>query len=50
MRELLEDGRQRAAQILAENRTLVETLRDLLLDKKVIDAKTLGAVVSGVGR
>jgi cell division protease FtsH len=50
VRELLEDGRQRAAQILAENRTLVETLRDLLLDKKVIDAKTLGAVVSGVGR
>ena len=28
--------------ILSEQRPLVEALRDLLLDKKVIDAKTLG--------
>ncbi|HYT94889.1 MAG TPA: AAA family ATPase [Gemmataceae bacterium] len=45
--ELLEEGRQRAAKILKENRVLVETLRDLLLEKKVIDAKTLGELTAG---
>jgi cell division protease FtsH len=39
--DILEQGRQRAAQILKENRPLLETLRDLLLEKKTIDAKTL---------
>jgi cell division protease FtsH len=39
--DILEQGRQRAAQILKENRQLLETLRDLLLEKKTIDAKTL---------
>jgi cell division protease FtsH len=45
VRELLEEARQRAAQILSDNRALVETLRDLLLDKKVIDASGLGALL-----
>ena len=41
IRDLLEEARRRAAKILAENRATVETLRDTLLEKKVIDAKTL---------
>ena len=41
VRSLLEEGRQRAADILRENRPLLETLRDLLMEKKTIDAKTL---------
>ena len=41
IRELVEEQRQRAAQILTENRILLETLRDLLLKHKTIDAKTL---------
>jgi hypothetical protein len=42
----LEDARQRAAAILAEHQSLVETLRDLLLEKKVIYAKTLETIVA----
>src|SRR5579884_2420695 len=41
VRAILEEGRQRAAEILSENRSLLETLRDLLMEKKTIDAKTL---------
>ncbi len=41
VRAILEEGRQRAAEILNENRSLLETLRDLLMEKKTIDAKTL---------
>ncbi len=41
IRTILEEGRQRAAEILRQNRPLLETLRDLLLEKKTIDAKTL---------
>ena len=44
VRELLEEGRLRAAAILTENQILVETLRDLLLQHKVIDAKTLTSI------
>jgi cell division protease FtsH len=44
VRELLEDSRQRAAAILKDNQSLVETLRDLLLKQKVIDAKTLSSL------
>lgn len=47
VRELLAEGRARAAAILKENRKLVETLRDLLLDKKVIDAKGLNELAPG---
>lgn len=45
VRELIEEGRQRAARILSDNRELVETLRDELLEKKVLDAKTLGELI-----
>lgn len=41
VRELLEEARERSAKILKDNRPLAETLRDLLLEKKVIDAKAL---------
>ena len=41
VREILETQRLRAKKILTENRTAVEALRDLLLDKKVIDSKAL---------
>jgi cell division protease FtsH len=43
--EILDQQRQRAAKIIHENRALVETLRDLLLEHKVIDAKKLGELV-----
>ncbi len=38
---IIEEQRQRAITILKENRAIVETIRDLLLEKKVIEAKTL---------
>jgi cell division protease FtsH len=41
VRAILEEGRQRAAEILRQNRPLLESLRDLLMEKKTIDAKTL---------
>ncbi len=41
VRTILEEGRQRDATILQQNRALLESLRDLLLEKKTIDAKTL---------
>jgi cell division protease FtsH len=44
--QILEDGRHRAIKILHEQRKLVETLRDLLVEKKVIDAKTLASLVT----
>jgi cell division protease FtsH len=49
---LLEEARQKAAAILRENRALVETLRDLLVEKKVLEAKSLRSLVerSGDGR
>ncbi len=47
VRELLAEARQRAARILSENRILLETLRDLLLEKKVLDAKGLNELVPG---
>ncbi len=47
VRELLAEGRARAAAILHENRKLVETLRELLLEKKVIDAKALNELAPG---
>jgi cell division protease FtsH len=43
--ELVEEARVRAAGILAGNRAILETLRDELLVRKVIDAKTLGTLV-----
>jgi cell division protease FtsH len=45
IKELLENAKQRAAEILAEHVDLVKTLRELLLVRKVIDAKTLNSIV-----
>jgi cell division protease FtsH len=44
VRALVEEQRQRAARILSERRLQLETLRDLLVEKKVIEAKALKAV------
>jgi cell division protease FtsH len=41
VRDLLEEARSRAAGILKDNRNLLETLRDLLLQHKVIESKAL---------
>src|SRR5262249_45810603 len=41
VKEIIEEQRQRAIKIIRENRAIVETIRDLLLEKKVIEAKTL---------
>jgi cell division protease FtsH len=43
VRRILEEQRARSGKILKENRQLVETLRDLLLEKKVLDRETLKA-------
>ena len=42
---LVEEARQRAAAILKENQAILETLRDELLTRKVIDSKTLGTLL-----
>jgi len=47
--EVIREARLRAANILRENRVLLETLRDLLIEKKTIDAKTLGTIMSKPG-
>jgi cell division protease FtsH len=39
--DLIGRARQRTAAILSENRTLLETLRDLLIEKKTIEASAL---------
>lgn len=44
VREILLAAQQRAIAILQEHRTLVETLRDMLIEHKVIDAKRLAAL------
>jgi cell division protease FtsH len=44
VREILQTAQQRAAAILLENRQLIETLRDMLVEHKVIDAKTLASL------
>jgi cell division protease FtsH len=49
VRTIMEDERQRASGILAENHQLIEALRDLLLDKKVIDTKALGQLTQQHG-
>ncbi|EDM73839.1 ATP-dependent metalloprotease, FtsH family protein [Plesiocystis pacifica SIR-1] len=45
VKALLERERARARKIIQDNRGALEVLRDLLLEKKVIDAKTMSAVV-----
>jgi cell division protease FtsH len=44
VREILRHAQHRAAELVREHRALIETLRDLLLEKKVIDAATLSDV------
>jgi cell division protease FtsH len=44
VRDILHQAQQRAAVILKENRPLVETLHNLLVEHKVIDAKTLSTL------
>jgi cell division protease FtsH len=46
VREILEECRVRAATILNTNRATLEALRDLLLEKKTIDAKSLAEMVN----
>jgi cell division protease FtsH len=41
VRAIVEEQRQRAEKIIAENKAMVATLRDLLLEHKTIDAKVL---------
>ncbi|MBL8957961.1 MAG: AAA family ATPase [Myxococcaceae bacterium] len=45
VREILEQQRKRAADILREHKVLVATLRDLLLEKKVLDREALSGVL-----
>lgn len=45
VRELLEGARMRAAAILEKQRELVVTLRDLLVEKKVIDKAGLSTII-----
>jgi cell division protease FtsH len=42
VRAIVEEQRDRAEKIIAENKAMVQTLRDLLLEHKTIDAKVLG--------
>jgi cell division protease FtsH len=44
--EVIEEASGRAASILKENKALLVTLRDLLIEKKTIDAKTLGELAA----
>ncbi len=43
VKNILETQRVRAAEILSANKPLVKSLRDLLVEKKVLDAETLAA-------
>jgi cell division protease FtsH len=45
VQELIEEGRQRAIKIVKENKAILETIRDLLIEKKVIEAKSLSAML-----
>jgi cell division protease FtsH len=42
---ILDEQRNRARQILQDNKVLVTTLRDLLLDKKVLDKEALAGIL-----
>jgi cell division protease FtsH len=48
VRDLLEEARRRAAVILRENRGVIETIRDLLLKHKVMEAKTFAEALRAV--
>jgi cell division protease FtsH len=48
--EIIAEAQRRAAAILAENRAVLEALRELLIEKKTIDAKTLGTMAGVKGK
>ncbi|MGL5097287.1 MAG: AAA family ATPase, partial [Planctomycetia bacterium] len=48
VRDLLSAARARAKTLLVENKSLVETLRDLLLARKSLDAATLKTATAGL--
>jgi cell division protease FtsH len=43
--EIVEEQRRRAEKIVKQHRKEIELLRDLLLERKTIDTKTLGEVI-----
>jgi cell division protease FtsH len=45
VRHILEEQRKRAREILEQHKDLVKTLRDLLLDKKVLDREALATIL-----
>jgi cell division protease FtsH len=47
--EVIQEARQRAAMILKENQAVLETLRDLLLEKKTVEAKALAEMTAAKG-
>lgn len=47
--KLIEECRCKAAKILTDHRTVLEALRDVLLEKKTIDAKALGDLLPAAG-
>jgi cell division protease FtsH len=50
VRELLESQRRRANGLLIEHRAEVEALRDLLLERKVLDRASMASVVGAPHR
>jgi cell division protease FtsH len=49
VREILQTAQQRSAAILLENRPLIETLRAMLIEHKVIDGKSLAGIRAAHG-
>jgi cell division protease FtsH len=49
MRIMLEAERARARRIITEQKALLEALRDLLLEKKVLDREAFGHLVKKNG-
>ncbi len=50
VKRILESQRARATELLQANRALVATLRDLLLEKKVLDKESLGGVLPATNK
>jgi cell division protease FtsH len=48
--ETIAEAQAQTAGILKANRAILESLRDLLIEKKTIDAKTLGAMAGAKGK
>ena len=45
VRDILDEQRKRSRRLLEENKALVSTLRDLLLEKKVLDKEALANIL-----